>query len=63
MSEAKHESDKPHEEQHAKSQEGSKNIECIGRESYQNELMLNSKSMQRMQDFIRNLDVDTASRM
>jgi hypothetical protein len=42
--------------QHPKSQEESKNIVCIGEESYLNELMLNSKSMQRLQDFIMNLD-------
>ena len=44
------------EKQHPKSQEGLKNIVCIGEESYLNELMLNSKSMQRLQDFIMNLD-------
>ncbi|HZS74449.1 MAG TPA: hypothetical protein VFA69_08115 [Candidatus Nitrosotalea sp.] len=41
---------------HSKPQQGSKNIACIGEESYLNELMLNSKSIQRMQDFIKNLD-------
>ncbi len=41
---------------YSKHQEGSKNIACIGEESYLNELTLNSKSIQRMQDFIENLD-------
>ncbi|HET7337119.1 MAG TPA: hypothetical protein VFJ23_04425 [Candidatus Nitrosotalea sp.] len=41
---------------HSKLQKGAKNIACIGEESYLNELMLNSKSIQRMHDFIKNLD-------
>ena len=41
---------------HTKPREGSKGIACIGEESYLNELMQNSKSIQRMQDFINNLD-------
>jgi hypothetical protein len=41
---------------HSNPQEGAKNIACIGEESYLNELMLNSKSIQRMQEFIENLD-------
>lgn len=41
---------------HSKPQERAKNIACIGEESYLNELMLNSKSIQRMHDFIKNLD-------
>ncbi len=36
-------------------QKGSK-ISCIKEENYLTELMLNSKSMQRMQDFISNLE-------
>ena len=41
---------------HSKPKEGSKNIICIGKESYLNELVLNSKRIQRMQDFIDGLD-------
>lgn len=48
---------------HSKSQEGSKNIACIGEESYLNELTLNSKSIQRMQDFIKNLNSVTTNHM
>ena len=53
INEAKFENGKTH---HPKPQQGSKDIACIGEESYLNELTLNSKSMQRMQDFIKNLD-------
>lgn len=35
--------------------EGLKKIACIKEESYLEELMLNSKRMQRMQDFINKL--------
>lgn len=44
-------------------QEGSKNISCVGEESYLNELMLNSKSIKRMQEFIKNLDVVATNHM
>lgn len=60
MNEAKCESGKIH---HSKPQEGPKNIACIGEESYLNELMLNSKSIQRMQDFIKNLDLVAMNHM
>lgn len=53
MNETKCESKEIH---HSKPQEESKNIACIGEESYLNELTLNSKSIQRMHDFIKNLD-------
>ncbi len=53
MNETKFKNGKMH---HFKPQQGTKNIVCIGEESYLNELMLNSKSIQRMQDFIENLD-------
>ena len=56
MNEVKYESEKRQEKQHPKSHDGLKKISCVGEESYLNELMLNSKSIQRMQDFIRNLD-------
>jgi hypothetical protein len=59
MSDIKYEHEKPQKKQHHESHEGLKNIVCVGKESYLNELVLNAKSMQRMQDFIRNLDVAT----
>ena len=60
MNDTKYESENPQKAQHGKFQKESKNILCMGEESYLNELMLNSKSMQRMQDFIKNLDVAAA---
>ncbi|CUR51561.1 protein of unknown function [Nitrosotalea devaniterrae] len=48
MNEIKCESEKSHKR--------TKNMACVGEESYLNELMLNSKSIQKMQDFIKNLD-------
>jgi hypothetical protein len=37
------------------SKEGLKKIACVREENYLKELMLNSKCMQRMQDFINKL--------
>jgi len=56
MNETKFKSEEPQEKEHSKSQGGLKKITCIGEESYLKDLMLNSMSIQRMQDFIRNLD-------
>jgi hypothetical protein len=38
------------------SKEGVRKIVCVKEENYLNELMLNYKSMQRMQDFMKSLD-------
>lgn len=56
MDETKCKSEDPQENECPKSQEGLKKIVCMSEETYLQELMLNSKSIQRMQDFIRNLD-------
>lgn len=42
-------------EKDLKPQKGLKKIVCVKEENYLKELMSNSKSIQRMEDFIRNL--------